>query len=128
MENVGFKDSVTNEVDFSDKFITMNTRACYPIEHISNSVIPSVGPHPKNVIFLTCDTFGVFPPVAKLTKAQAMYHFLSGYTAKIAGSEFGIDEPSVTFSSCFGEPFLVHHPSKYCKMFKDKIEEHGSDV
>jgi len=128
LENVGFHDDVTNEVDYSDTTITENTRACYPIEHISNCVIPCLGPHAKNVIFLACDAFGVLPPVARLTKEQAMFHFLSGYTAKVAGTEVGIKEPKETFSACFGEAFLVHHPSKYCSLLKEKIEEHGADV
>jgi len=128
LENVGFHDDVTNEVDYSDTSITENTRACYPIEHISNCVVPCLGPHAKNVIFLACDAFGVLPPVAKLTKEQAMFHFLSGYTAKVAGTEVGIKEPKETFSACFGEAFLVHHPSKYCSLLKEKIEEHGADV
>jgi len=128
LENVGFRDEVTNEVDYSDTTITENTRACYPIEHISNCVIPCLGPHAKNVIFLACDAFGVLPPVARLTKEQAMFHFLSGYTAKVAGTEVGIKEPKETFSACFGEAFLVHHPSKYCSLLKEKIEEHGADV
>jgi len=128
LENVGFKDDVTNEVDYSDTSITENTRACYPIEHISNSVIPCIGPHASNVIFLACDAFGVLPPVSKLTKEQAMFHFLSGYTAKVAGTEVGIKEPVETFSACFGEAFLVHHPSKYCSLLKEKIEEHNADV
>jgi len=128
LENVGFKDDVTREVDFTDNTITDNTRACYPIEHIPNVQIPCIGTHPNNIIFLTCDAFGVLPPVSKLTKEQAMFHFLSGYTAKVAGTEVGVKEPQETFSSCFGEAFLVHHPSKYCELLKKKVEEHGSEV
>jgi len=128
LENVCFKDDVSREVNFADNSITDNTRACYPIEHIPNTLIPCVGTHPNNIIFLTCDAFGVLPPVSKLTKEQAMFHFLSGYTAKVAGTEVGIKEPQETFSSCFGEAFLVHHPSKYCGLLKEKVEEHGSDV
>lgn len=128
LENVGFKDPITREVDFSDTSITQNTRACYPIEHIPNTLIPCIGTHPKNIIFLACDAFGVLPPVSKLTRNQAMFHFLSGYTAKVAGTEIGIKEPVETFSACFGEAFLVHHPSKYCELLKEKIEEHDSDV
>jgi len=128
LENVGFKDDVTNEVDFSDTKVTENTRACYPIEHISNCVVPCVGPHASNIIFLTCDAFGVLPPVSKLSKEQAMFHFLSGYTAKVAGTEVGVVEPKETFSACFGEAFLVHHPSKYCELLKEKIAEHNADV
>jgi len=128
LENVCFKDDVSREVNFADNSITDNTRACYPIEHIPNTLIPCVGTHPNNIIFLTCDAFGVLPPVSKLTKEQAMFHFLSGYTAKVAGTEIGVKEPQETFSSCFGEAFLVHHPSKYCELLKEKVEEHGSDV
>lgn len=128
LENVGFSDPISREVDFNDNSITENTRACYPIEHIPNSLIPCVGGHPKNIVFLTCDAFGVLPPVSKLTKEQAMFHFLSGYTAKVAGTEIGVKEPVETFSSCFGEAFLVHHPSKYCELLKEKVEEHDADV
>jgi len=128
LENVGFKDNISRVVDFTDNSITDNTRACYPIEHIPNTLIPCVGTHPKHIIFLACDAFGVLPPVSKLTKEQAMFHFLSGYTAKVAGTEIGIKEPVETFSACFGEAFLVHHPSKYAELLKQKVEEHGSDV
>merc|ERR1719192_1229514 len=128
LENVCFKDDVSREVNFADNSITDNTRACYPIEHIPNTLIPCVGTHPNNIIFLTCDAFGVLPPVSKLTKEQAMFHFLSGYTAKVAGTEIGVKEPVETFSSCFGEAFLVHHPSKYAELLKKKVEEHDSDV
>jgi len=128
LENVGFKDQNSNIVDFTDNAITENTRACYPIEHIPNVKIPCVGDHPNNVIFLTCDAFGVLPPVSKLTKEQTMFHFLSGYTAKVAGTEIGVKEPVETFSACFGEAFLVHHPSTYCELLKQKVEEHGTDV
>lgn len=128
LENVGWTNEITNEVDYTNNSITENTRACYPIEHIPNCAIPCVGTHPKHVIFLACDAFGVLPPVSKLTKEQAMFHFLSGYTAKVAGTEIGIKEPKETFSACFGEAFLVHHPSKYCELLKEKIEEHGSHV
>lgn len=128
LENVGFVDEVTNEVDFNDTTITENTRACYPIEHIDNTVIPCVGGHPSNVIFLACDAFGVLPPVSKLSKEQAMFHFLSGYTAKVAGTEVGVTEPKETFSSCFGEAFLMQHPSVYAELLKKKVEEHNADV
>merc|ERR550517_181982 len=128
LENVGFSDQNSNIVDFTDNAITENTRACYPIEHIPNVKIPCVGGHPNNVIFLTCDAFGVLPPVSKLTKEQTMFHFLSGYTAKVAGTEIGVKEPVETFSACFGEAFLVHHPSTYCELLKQKVEEHGTDV
>jgi len=128
LENVMFKDDISREVDFTDNTLTENTRACYPIEHIPGVKIPCVGGHPNNIIFLACDAFGVLPPVSKLSKEQAMYHFLSGYTAKVAGTEIGVKEPVETFSSCFGEAFLVHHPSKYAELLKQKVEEHDSDV
>jgi len=117
-----------NTVDFTDNSITENTRACYPLENIENVKMPCVGGHPKNVIFLTCDAFGVLPPVSKLTEDQAMFHFLSGYTAKVAGTEIGVKEPKETFSACFGEAFLVHHPSKYCELLKEKVDQHGANV
>jgi len=128
LENVGFKDEVAAEVDFTDNSITENTRACYPIENMANVTIPCVGVHPNNIMFLACDAFGVLPPVSKLSKEQAMFHFLSGYTAKVAGTEIGVKEPKETFSACFGEAFLVHHPSKYCELLKEKVEEHGAQV
>lgn len=128
LENIGWADEISNEVDFTCNAITENTRACYPIEHIPNVVIPCIGTHPNNIIFLACDAFGVLPPVSKLTKEQAMFHFLSGYTAKVAGTEVGIKEPQETFSSCFGEAFLVHHPSKYAELLKQKCEEHDCTV
>ncbi|MEO1074723.1 MAG: phosphoenolpyruvate carboxykinase (ATP) [Bacteroidota bacterium] len=127
LENVVY-DPETREVDYSDVSITQNTRASYPIEYIDNAKIPCVASHPSNVIFLTADAFGVLPPVAKLTPAQAMYHFISGYTAKVAGTEMGVTEPQATFSACFGAPFMVWHPSKYAELLADKIERHGSDV
>ncbi len=115
-------------VDFSNTKITQNTRASYPIEFIENARVPCVAGQPKNVIFLTCDAFGVFPPVAKLTPVQAMYHFISGYTAKIAGTEVGVTEPEATFSACFGAPFMVWHPTKYADLLADKIRENNVDV
>ncbi|KAI9208117.1 phosphoenolpyruvate carboxykinase [ATP] [Polychytrium aggregatum] len=127
LENVELDDE-TREVDYSSRRLTENTRACYPIEHIANSKIPCIGGHPKNIIFLTCDAFGVLPPVAQLTPDQAVYHFLSGYTAKIAGTEDGVSEPQATFSACFGQPFLVWHPVIYANMLRDKIREHKSAV
>jgi len=128
LENVGFSDEVANEVDFTDTKITENTRACYPIEHIPNTVIPCVGGHAKNVIFLACDAFGVLPPVSKLNEQQAMFHFLSGYTAKVAGTEIGVTEPKETFSACFGEAFLSLHPSRYAELLQEKVKEHGANV
>lgn len=127
LENVVL-DEDTRQVDYSDDSLTENTRCAYPIEYIPNALIPCMGGHPKNILLLTCDAFGVLPPVAKLTPAQAMYHFISGYTAKIAGTEEGVTEPEATFSACFGQPFLVLHPTKYATMLAQKIEQHKSDV
>ncbi len=127
LENVVF-DPETYEVDYDDSSITENTRVSYPIEYIPNAKVPCVGAHPKNVIFLTCDAFGVLPPVSKLTNAQAMYHFISGYTAKVAGTEMGVTEPQATFSACFGAAFLVWHPAKYAELLKEKLEKYGSNV
>ncbi|MCC5877590.1 MAG: phosphoenolpyruvate carboxykinase (ATP), partial [Candidatus Sumerlaeia bacterium] len=127
LENVVF-DQQTCEVDFDDKGFTENTRACYPVEYIDNAKIPCVGGHPKNIIFLTCDAFGVLPPVAKLTPGQAMYHFISGYTAKAAGTEVGITEPQPIFSACFGAAFLVWHPTKYAEMLSEKLRRHNATV
>ncbi|KAJ3227055.1 Protein kinase C-like 1 [Clydaea vesicula] len=118
----------TRLVDFSNKGITENTRVSYPIEFISNSTIPCLGGHPTNIILLTCDAFGVLPPVSKLTTEQAMYHFISGYTAKIAGTEEGVKEPQATFSACFGQPFLVWHPMKYAEMLTEKMKKHKTNV
>ncbi|MEK0446225.1 MAG: phosphoenolpyruvate carboxykinase [Verrucomicrobiota bacterium] len=116
------------EVDFHDTSITQNTRGAYPIEFIRNAKIPCVGGHPTDVIFLTCDAFGVLPPVSKLTPEQAMYHFISGYTAKVAGTEMGVTEPSTTFSACFGAPFLVWHPAKYAELLAEKMRQHRVHV
>ncbi len=118
--------SLTRQVDYADSHLTENTRACYPIEFIPNAKIPSIGGQPKNIIFLTCDAFGVLPPVARLTPAQAMYHFISGYTAKVAGTEVGVKDPEATFSACYGAAFLVWHPMKYAQMLADKIEQHDA--
>lgn len=127
LENVVF-DENTRVVNYDDDTITENTRAAYPIEYIPNAQIPCVSGHPRNVIFLTCDAFGVLPPVSKLTPAQAMYHFISGYTAKVAGTEMGVTEPQASFSACFGAPFLVWHPGKYAEQLAQKIQQHNSDV
>jgi phosphoenolpyruvate carboxykinase (ATP) len=126
LENVVIKDN--GEVDFTDSSKTENTRVSYPIEHIENHECTLQGGHPKNIIFLTADAFGVLPPVSKLTKEQAMYYFLSGYTAKVAGTERGITEPVATFSACFGEPFLPLHPTVYAKLLGEKIDKHGVNV
>lgn len=123
LENVGFF-SDTNRVDYGDAGITENTRAAYPIDHIKNAKKHSTGGIPKNIFFLTCDAFGVLPPIAKLTTAQAMYHFLSGYTAKVAGTEVGIREPQSTFSACFGRVFLPLHPTAYAELLGKKLDAH----
>jgi phosphoenolpyruvate carboxykinase (ATP) len=115
-------------VDYSDVSITENTRGAYPIEFIQNAKIPCTAAHPTDIIFLTCDAFGVLPPVSSLSPAQAMYHFISGYTAKVAGTEMGVKEPSATFSPCFGGPFLVWHPNKYAELLAAKIKQHGTRV
>lgn len=127
LENVVF-DEHSREVDYTDNSLTENTRCSYPIEFIPNAKVPCVGPHPSNVVLLTCDAFGILPPVSKLTPAQAMYHFISGYTAKVAGTEVGVTEPEATFSACFGAAFLVWHPTKYAEMLAEKIREFGSSV
>ena len=118
----------TAEIDFDNASITENTRASYPIHYVPNAVIPGRGDHPRNVVFLTADAFGVLPPISKLTPDQAMYHFLSGYTAKVAGTERGVTEPEATFSACFGAPFLPRHPGEYAKMLGELLRTHGSHV
>ncbi|MCC6242735.1 MAG: phosphoenolpyruvate carboxykinase (ATP) [Gemmatimonadaceae bacterium] len=115
-------------VDFADQSITENTRASYPLHYIKNHVPSGRGGHPKNVVFLTADAFGVLPPIAKLTPEQAMYYFLSGYTAKVAGTERGVTEPQATFSACFGAVFLVWHPTKYATMLGELLRTHGAQV
>src|SRR4051794_18503397 len=127
LENVVL-DPATRAVNFDADTITENTRACYPLESIPNHVPSGAGGHPKNVVFLAADAFGVMPPIARLTAEQAMYHFLSGYTAKVAGTERGVTEPSATFSACFGAPFLPLHPSVYAKMLGERIGRHGAKV
>jgi phosphoenolpyruvate carboxykinase (ATP) len=114
-------DPVTRAVDFDDDSLTENTRASYPIEFIPNAKIPCVAGHPSNIILLTCDAFGVLPPVSRLSPEQAMYHFISGYTAKVAGTEVGVSEPQATFSACFGAAFLVWHPTKYAHMLAERL-------
>lgn len=118
----------TNTVDYANSEVTENTRVSYPIDHIENAVIPSVGGIPKNIFFLTCDAYGVLPPISKLTKEQAMYHFISGYTAKVAGTETGITEPVTVFSACFGAPFMPLHPAKYAELLGEKMAEHDVDI
>ncbi|EGF80168.1 hypothetical protein BATDEDRAFT_19595 [Batrachochytrium dendrobatidis JAM81] len=127
VENVVY-DQATRVVDYNDASKTENTRCAYPIEFIPNAKIPCVSTHPSNIVMLTCDAFGVLPPVSKLTSSQAMYHFISGYTAKIAGTEEGVTEPQATFSACFGAPFLVWHPVKYATMLAEKIKTHKANV
>ncbi|XP_073149198.1 phosphoenolpyruvate carboxykinase (ATP) 1 isoform X2 [Henckelia pumila] len=125
LENVVF-DEHTREVDYSEKSVTENTRAAYPIEYIPNAQLPCVASHPKNVILLACDAFGVLPPVSKLSLAQTMYHFISGYTALVAGTEEGVKEPQATFSACFGAAFIMLHPTKYAAMLSSKMQKHGA--
>ncbi|MCC6928171.1 MAG: phosphoenolpyruvate carboxykinase (ATP) [Gemmatimonadaceae bacterium] len=127
LENVVL-DDVTRRVRFDDQSITENTRASYPLHYIRNHVPSGRGGHPKNIVFLTADAFGVLPPISRLSREQAMYYFMSGYTAKVAGTERGVTEPQATFSSCFGAVFLVWHPSKYAEMLGKLIDEHGSKV
>ena len=131
LENVVFN-SETNEIDFSDGSKTENTRVSYPLDYIENSVFakgdPSIAGHPNTIIFLTCDAYGILPPVSKLNIEQSMYHFISGYTAKVAGTERGITEPQATFSPCYGGPFLTLHPLRYAKLLKEKIEKFKSKV
>ncbi|MEM9692777.1 MAG: phosphoenolpyruvate carboxykinase (ATP) [Myxococcota bacterium] len=126
LENVVYDDR--RRVDYADTTITKNTRGSYPIEYIETAKIPCQGGHPSNVIFLTADAFGVLPPISKLTPEQAMYHFISGYTAKVAGTEMGVTDPEATFSPCFGGPFLVWHPAKYAELLADRIKKHNADV
>lgn len=127
LENVVI-DPETKVVDFHDISKTENGRVSYPIYHIPNFKPDTMGGHPKVVFFLTCDAFGVLPPISKLSPEQAMYHFLSGYTAKVAGTELGVTEPTATFSACFGAAFMVLHPTKYADLLKKKLEEHGTQV
>jgi len=127
LENIGFEVGTTVP-DYSNVAITQNTRVSYPIDHIDNIMTPSLGHDPKNIFFLTADAFGVLPPISKLTKGQAMYHFISGYTAKVAGTEAGVTEPQTAFSACFGAPFLPLHPTKYAEMLGKKMEENDVNV
>ncbi len=122
LENVVFKEG-TNEVDFEDVSITPNTRVSYPIYHIDNIQPNSIGKNPKNIFFLTADSFGILPPISKLTPGQAAYHFISGYTAKVAGTEAGVTEPQPNFSACFGAPFMPLHPTKYAEMLSKKMKD-----
>ena len=127
VENV-VVDSSTRSVDWDSEAITENTRAAYPVDFIPGAVIPGIGGHPEAILFLTADAFGVLPPIARLTRAQAMYHFISGYTAKVAGTEAGVTEPQATFSACFGAPFLPLPPTRYAEMLGERIDAHRAKV
>ncbi len=127
LENVTFVDGA-NTIDYKSKIITENTRVSYPLNFISNIMEPSIGKSPKNIFFLTADAYGVLPPISKLSPGQAMYHFISGYTAKVAGTEAGIKEPKPTFSACFGAPFMPLHPAVYAEMLGKKMKEHNVNV
>jgi phosphoenolpyruvate carboxykinase (ATP) len=127
LENVGY-DSATGRLDLDDDSLTENTRAAYPISHIPNATRTGMGGHPRTIIMLTADAFGVMPPIAKLTPEQAMYHFLSGYTAKVAGTERGVTEPTATFSTCFGAPFMALSPIVYANLLGDRVARHGAGV
>ncbi|HXK13926.1 MAG TPA: phosphoenolpyruvate carboxykinase (ATP), partial [Gaiellaceae bacterium] len=126
LENVAIDDQ--GIVDLDDASKTENTRAAYKLEQIANALPTKMAGHPQSVIFLTADAFGILPPIAKLSNAQALYFFLSGFTAKLAGTEIGVTEPQPTFSTCFGQPFLPQHPKVYARMLDAKLEEHGSTV
>jgi phosphoenolpyruvate carboxykinase (ATP) len=125
IENMVY-DPETFELDFEDSSLTSNMRCAYPLHYISNASKSGLGGHPKNIIMLTCDAFGVLPPIARLTPAQAMYHFLSGFTAKVAGTERGVTEPEPTFSTCFGAPFMPRRPEVYGNLLRQKIAKHGA--
>ncbi|MBI1305366.1 MAG: phosphoenolpyruvate carboxykinase (ATP) [Bacteroidetes bacterium] len=127
VENVRFVDG-SNVVDYNNTSVTENTRVAYPIDHIDNIAVPSVGTAPRNIFFLTADAFGVLPPISKLTPGQAGYHFISGYTAKVAGTEAGVVDPQATFSACFGQAFLPLHPAKYAAMLGEKMREYNVNV
>jgi phosphoenolpyruvate carboxykinase (ATP) len=127
LENVKM-DAATRQLDLDDDSMTENTRGAYPIEFIDNAVLSGQSGHPRNIVMLTADAFGVLPPIARLSPAGAMYHFLSGYTAKVAGTERGVTEPKATFSTCFGAPFMVLHPTVYAKFLGEKIARHDARV
>jgi len=126
IENMVY-DPVTKELDFQDDSLTPNMRCAYPLDYISNASDTGMGGVPKNIVMLTCDAFGVLPPIAKLTPAQAMYHFLSGFTSKVAGTEKGVTEPQPTFSTCFGAPFMPRRPEDYGNLLREKIAKHGAN-
>jgi len=127
VENTTFIEG-TNTIDFASKAITENTRVSYPLTFISNALEPSIGSIPKNIFFLTCDAYGILPPISKLNPGQAMYQFISGYTAKVAGTEAGVTEPKATFSACFGAPFLPLHPGKYAEMLGERMKKHNVNI
>ena len=127
LENVVFKTN-SKEVDYTDSTKTENTRVSYPIHHIRNIATPSIGKNPKNIFFLTCDAYGVLPPISRLTPGQAAFHFISGYTAKVAGTEEGVTEPTMTFSACFGAPFMPLHPTRYADMLSKKMQQANVNV
>ncbi|MGL5512122.1 MAG: phosphoenolpyruvate carboxykinase (ATP), partial [Sporomusa sp.] len=127
LENV-VVDQVTRTPDYANSSLTENTRVAYPVNYIPNALIPGVAGHPKTIVFLTADAFGVLPPIAKLDAEQAMYHFLSGYTSKLAGTERGITEPQATFSACFGAPFLPLSPLRYAELLGEKLKRHQTNV
>jgi phosphoenolpyruvate carboxykinase (ATP) len=127
LENVVYNEK-TRKVDYSDTSITQNTRASYPIDYIDNVQIPCKAGHPKHIIFLTCDAFGVLPPVSRLTPEQASYHFISGYTAKVAGTEMGVTEPQATFSANFGAAFMMWHPNRYAELLAHKMRNHQAQA
>jgi phosphoenolpyruvate carboxykinase (ATP) len=127
LENVVF-DKTTRVIDLDDDYYTENTRASYPLDFIQNALPEKKSGHPKNIVLLTCDASGVMPPIAKLSPDQALYHFISGYTAKVGGTEIGLgEEPEITFSACFGGPFMVHHPAFYADLLKRKIIRHNAN-
>lgn len=127
LENVGFYEN-SDEVDYKNKSRTENTRVSYPLDHIRNAAVPSLGQNPKNIFFLTCDAYGVLPPISRLTASQAAFHFISGYTAKVAGTEAGVTDPVITFSACFGAPFMPLHPTRYADMLNKKIQDANVNV
>lgn len=127
LENVGFYEN-SDEVDYANNSRTENTRVSYPLEHIRNAATPSLGQNPKNIFFLTCDAYGVLPPISRLTPSQAAFHFISGYTAKVAGTEAGVTDPVITFSACFGAPFMPLHPTRYADMLNKKIQDANVSV
>ena len=126
LENVILDDR--RHPDYDDDSLTENTRCAYPVEHIDGALIPSVAGHPQNIVFLTADAFGVLPPISRLSPERAMFHFLNGYTAKVAGTEAGVTEPEATFSTCFGQPFLPLRPKVYAELLREKIAKHEVKV